>query len=73
MSQRRKKVKKLQASNLKWANFVHEKYQFKHLLCYLCSIVNKYWLMWFEIILVFILFKKKKKNPNISGIWVVYK
>ncbi len=28
--------------------------------------------MWFEILLVFILFKKKKKRPNISGIQVVY-
>ncbi len=31
----------------------------------------KYWLMWFENFLVFILFKKKKKRPNISGIRVV--
>ncbi len=28
--------------------------------------------MWFESILVFILFKKKKKHSNISGIWVVF-
>ncbi len=27
--------------------------------------------MWFEIILLFILFKFKKKRPNISGIRVV--
>ncbi len=27
--------------------------------------------MWFEIILVFILLKKKKSRPNISGIQVV--
>ncbi len=27
--------------------------------------------MWFEIILVFIFFKFKKKRPNISGIQVV--
>ncbi len=30
----------------------------------------KYWLMWFESLLVFILFKFKKR-PNISGVWVV--
>ncbi len=28
---------------------------FKHLLCSLCSIVNKHWLMWFESLLVLIL------------------
>ncbi len=31
----------------------------------------KYWLMWFESLLVFILFKFKKR-PNISGIQVVF-
>ncbi len=31
---------------------------------------TKYWLMWFESLLVFILFKFKKR-PNISGIRVV--
>ncbi len=55
------------------SSFVHKILIFpslKHMLFYLCSIVNKYWLMWFEIILVFILFKFKKR-PNISGIRVV--
>ncbi len=28
--------------------------------------------MWFESILVFILFPPKKKHSNISGIWVVF-
>ncbi len=43
-------------------------------ICYVIYVLLwiKYWLMWFEIILVFILFKYKKKRPNISGIRVVY-
>ncbi len=47
-------------------------------MCYVLYVLLwiKYWLMWFEIILVFILFKKtNKKNssqtPNIYGIRVV--
>ncbi len=42
-------------------------YPFKHLLCSLCSIVNK--ILIFESLLVFILFKFK--FDNISGIRVV--
>ncbi len=44
--------------------------QFKH--CYVLYVLLwiKYWLVWFEILLVFILFKFKK-HPNISGIRVV--
>ncbi len=41
-------------------------------ICYVIYVVLwiKYWLMWFEILLVFILFKLKK-HPNISRIRVV--
>ncbi len=52
-------LRPVQASNFKWAHFVI------HVLLWM-----KYWLMWFEIILVFILFKFEKR-PNISGIQVV--
>ncbi len=46
--------------------------QFKQLLCYICSIVNKILTVICDLkVLVFILFKLKK-CPNISGIWVVY-
>ncbi len=38
-------------------------------ICYVLLWI-KYWLMWFESLLVFILFKFKKR-PNISGIRVV--
>ncbi len=42
-------------------------------ICYVIYVLLwiKYWLMWFEILLVFILFKFKK-YPNIFGIRVVY-
>ncbi len=42
-------------------------------LCYVICVLLwiKYWLMWFESLLVFILFKFKKR-PNISEIQVVY-
>ncbi len=41
-------------------------------ICYVIYVLLwiNYWLMWFESILVFILFKFKKR-PNISGIQVV--
>ncbi len=41
-------------------------------ICYVIYVLLwiKYWLMWFEILLVFILFKCKKR-PNISGIRVL--
>ncbi len=41
-------------------------------ICYVLYVLLwiKYWLMWFESLLVFILFKFKKR-PNISGIRVV--
>ncbi len=41
-------------------------------MCYIIYVLLwlKYWLMWFEILLVFILFKFKKR-PNISEIRVV--
>ncbi len=46
-------------------------YQFKHLLCYLCSIVNKILahVFWKSFSFHFI---QIKKRPNISGIRVVY-
>ncbi len=62
-----------QASNLNWAHFVHKIVQFLNLnICYIIYVLFyiKYWLMWFEILLVFILLKYKK-CPNISGIRVV--
>ncbi len=42
-------------------------------ICYVIYVLSwiKYWLMWFESLLVFILFKFKKR-PNISGTRVVY-
>ncbi len=58
---------------LKWANFVHKIVKFLSLnICYVIYVLLwiKYWLMWFEIFLVLILFKFKKRH-NISGIWVV--
>ncbi len=64
-----------QASNLKWAHFVHKIVKFLSLnICYVIYVLLwiKYWLMWFEILLVFILFKFKK-CPNISRICVVWK
>ncbi len=41
-------------------------------ICYVIYVLLwiKYWLTWFEILLVFILFKFKKR-PNIPGIQVV--
>ncbi len=41
-------------------------------ICYVLYVLLwiKYWLMWFESLLIFILFKFKKR-PNISGIRVV--
>ncbi len=62
-----------QASNLKWAHFVRKIVNFLSLnICYVIYVLLwiKYWLMWFEILLVFILFKFKKR-PNISRIRVV--
>ncbi len=59
----------LQASNLKWDHFVHTIVTFLSLnICYVIYVLlwTKYWLMWFESLLVFILFKFKK-CPNISG------
>ncbi len=52
-----------------------EYFFFKFLSLNICYVIYvllwiKYWLMWFEILLVFILFKFNK-CPNISGIWVV--
>ncbi len=44
--------------------------QYKHLLCYLCAIVNKILAHVIWNLLVFILFKFKKR-PNIAGIRVV--
>ncbi len=51
-----------QESNLKLANFVHKIVKFLSLnICYVIYVLLwiKYWLMWFEILLVFILFKFK--------------
>ncbi len=47
--------------------------QFKHLLCYLCSIVNKILahVIWNSFSFHFI--QILKKRPNISGIRVVFK
>ncbi len=64
-----------QASNLKWAHYVHKIVKFLSLnICYVIYVLVwiKYWLMWSEILLVFILFKFKKR-PNISEIRVVVK
>ncbi len=60
---------------LKWAHFVHKIVKFLSLnIFYVIYVLLwiKYWLMWFEILLVFILFKFKKR-PNISRIRVVIK
>ncbi len=42
-------------------------------ICYIIYVLLwiKHWLMWFEILLVLILFKFKKR-PNISRIWIVF-
>ncbi len=55
------------ASNLKWAHFVHKIVKFLSLnICYVIYVLLwiKYWLMWFEILLVFILFKLKKMSQH---------
>ncbi len=60
--------------NLKGAHFVDKMYKFLSLnICYVIYVLLwiKCWLMWFEILLVFILLKFKKR-PNISRIWVVF-
>ncbi len=52
------------ASNLKWTYFVHKIVQFLSLnICYIIYVLLwiTYWLMQFEIIVVFILFKFKKR------------
>ncbi len=62
-----------EASNLKWAHLVDKSVKFHRLnICNVLYVVLwiKYWLMWFESLLVFILFKCKKR-PNISIIRVV--
>ncbi len=56
------------------SSFVHKILKFLSLnICYVLYVLLwiKYWLMWFESLLVFILFKFKKR-PNISGIRVVF-
>ncbi len=56
-----------QASNLKWAHFVHKIVKFLSLnICYVIYVLLwiKCWLMWFEILLVFILFKFKKTSQH---------
>ncbi len=68
-----KKKKMLITKNLKRAHFVNKIVKFLSLnICYVIYVLLwiKYWLMWFESLLVFILFKFKKHH-NISGIWVV--
>ncbi len=58
---------------LKRRDFVHKIVKFLSLnICYVIYVLLwiKYWLMWFEILLVFILLKFKKR-PNISGMRVV--
>ncbi len=52
--------------------FVHKIVQFLNLNIYVIYVLLwiKYWLLWFEIILVLFLFKFKQL-PNISGIRVV--
>ncbi len=56
-----------QASNLKLAHFVHKIVKFLSLnIFYVIYVLLwiKYWLMWFEILLVFILFKFKKTSQH---------
>ncbi len=62
-----------EASNLKWAHLVDKSVKFLCLNCYVTYVLLwiKYWLVWFESLLVFMLFKFKKR-PNISGFWVVH-
>ncbi len=52
---------------------MHKLLQFLGLNIYVIHVLLwiKYWSMWFEIVLVFILFKFKK-GPDISGIGVVF-
>ncbi len=54
--------------------FVHRIVKFLSLNIYVIYVLLsiKYWLMWFESLLVFILFKFKKKRPKISRIQVVW-
>ncbi len=60
-------------AGIKWAHFEHKIKKILRLnICYVLYVLLwiKYWLMWFESLFVFILFKFKKR-PNISGIRVV--
>ncbi len=60
----------LQASNLKWAHLVDKSAKFLLLnICYVLYVLLwiKYWLMWFESLLVFIWFKFKKTSQHFQN------
>ncbi len=64
------KIKFVAGIKFEMSSFVRKIVKFLSLnICYVICVVLwiKYWLMWFEFLLVFILFKFKKR-PNISGI-----